>query len=356
VEILLAAAVDIRTSDAPFLLAAALGRLGHRVSLLPVDSDLPRGAEAGLRQGGYDDALYRHSFQRHTRRLAAHLKPDVLLIYGSNWAISPKTLTYCQSQLGMVVSLWEVNQRIFNGTNRDQVRSLPIYDHIFCLDSYYVPAYRASGLRCVEHLCAAADPEEHRRYKVTADEELRYTADLSFIGTHHPNREIALATLAPVVPKVRIYGYRWGDAKPPVSDWVEAEPAYGRKKAVIYALSRLSFHTRGPHMIDGENFRVFEVASCGGVTVASPTPDLEKCFRVGEEVLVYRSLDELPRVVSQALSDPDRLSSMGQAAMRRVHAEHTYDIRAATIIDHLEGCSHRAARASARGRRSTQSP
>lgn len=336
-QILLVAATGIRTSDAPFLLADALRRSGASVEFLPVDDGLPALAYVGWSRRRHRDGVYRTWFQTRVRGLARRLRPDLVLIYGSNWSLDPETIEYLRRRIGCQVVLWEVNQRLFGDS---QARCLPLYDHVFCIDSYYVPVLRSGGLTCAEYLAAAADPREHRPLTLSAEELERHRADLAFVGSYHPRRAEILAGFGDANLRIRIYGRGWEQAGSPVAGWVSDEPVYGRKKSVLYCASRLSFHERGPHMISGENFRVFEVGACAGVTVARPNPGLLSCFEPDEEVLVYEDPAELPGLAEGWLKDPVGLEEIGRAARRRVLAEHTYDHRARAICEHVAAARH----------------
>jgi spore maturation protein CgeB len=325
---------SVQTSDAPFLLNEAFRRAGHDASLLPVDDDLGPLATAGWRINGATDAVYRAAFQRRVRRIATEEHSDAVIVYGSNWSLDPDTIGHLRFRLGTQVALWEINQLIFRGI---QAQTMPMFDHVFCLDSYYVPMLRAGGLNCVEHLCAAADPSEHRPMSLTDQESEKYTADVSFVGSYYPARAEHLKLLHQSGLSVRIYGKGWERAGSPVVDWVSPEPVYGRKKTVIYSASRMVFHERGPHMLNGENFRIFEAGACQSVGLCRPSQDLLQCFEANEEVLLYDSPDDLPKVATWWIQRPEALAGAAEAARRRVLAEHTYDHRAAIIIDHLAG-------------------
>jgi hypothetical protein len=337
-HLLIVAATNLRTSDGPFLLTQALERQGHRVSLVALDDELGRFADLAYRVGGFDDPVYRAVFQRRIRRRARRIGPDGVLVYGSNWALEPETIQFLRRKLGLVVSLWEMNHMIFNNS---QFECLPFYDHVFCLDSYYVPFVRSQNCGCVEHLCAAADAEEHRSLALSDDEQEAYSADVSFVGTHHPERAEVIAALEGVTERVRIYGYRWAQAPQQLAKWVQAEPVYGRKKTVIYGASRLSLHVRGPHMFHGENFRPFEVAACGGAILARYSPDLELCFDLKSEVVLFTEPTDLRTTLAHYLGHPDELAQVAESGRQRVLAEHTYGHRAAAIIEHFQQCTHR---------------
>jgi spore maturation protein CgeB len=337
VRLLIISATGLQTSDAPFLLVEAFRRAGHQTMLLPVDADLGPLATAGWRLRGPDDSVYRAAFQRRARKTAAAERPDAVVIYGSNFSLDPDTVRYLKFRIGAQVVLWEINQRIFGGY---QARCMPIYDHVFCLDSYFVPVLRAGGLRCVEHLCAAADPREHRPVDLTAEESERYGCDVSFVGSYHSQRADCMTRLHGSGLSVRIYGKGWERAGGEVADWVSTEPVYGRKKSVVYSASRVVFHERGPHMLHGENFRVFEAGACGTPTLARPSPDLLQCFEPNDEVLLFDRPEEVAKVAAWWMQHPAALGSAAEAARRRVLAEHTYDHRAAVIAEHLAGGRH----------------
>ena len=331
-RILLLAATDVRTSDAPFLLARALERRGAEVRLVPADGELPFLAGVGLTRGGFGDGVYRAGFQRHLLRLARRWPADAALVYGSNWAIDPSTIRRLREQFGCQVALWEVNQRLWRG---HQASSVPLYDHVFALDSHFVPVFESSGVRCVEHLCACADPDEHQPAELTPREREWYEADVSFVGTQHPDRVKMLDQLTGW--DLRVYGVGWDGVEESLKRCVRREPVYGLKKTKVYSASRVSINVHGPHMVSGENFRVFEVAACGGVSFSTFKPDLVKCFEPGTEVVVFDDADDLSEKLRHYLSHPDELEAIRLAGRRRVLAEHTYDHRAAVIMRHLRG-------------------
>ena len=331
-RILLIAATRLRTSDVAFLLGRALGRQQAEVRILPTDAGLPFLVDVGWARGGYGDGVYRAGFQRHVLQAAREWRADAVLLYGSNWSIDPSTVRALRDRLGCQVAIWEVNQRLWQG---HQASSVPLYDHVFALDSHFVPVLRASGVRCVEHLSACADPEEHRPVELTAEERDAYSADVSFVGTQHPDRVKMLDQLTEW--DLRVYGVGWDGVEESLKRCVRAEPVYGLKKTKVYSASRVSINVHGPHMVAGENFRVFEVAACGGASFSTFKPDLVRCFEPDVEVVVFDDADDLREKLRHYLSNPDELDAIRDAGRRRVLAEHTYDHRAAVITRHLRG-------------------
>jgi spore maturation protein CgeB len=327
VRALVVAATDPRTSDAALLLAAAFTRAGCTTELVAYDEGLSAVAEIARRRGGLTDPLYLSSFNHHLLDRARNFRPEVVILYGSNWAVLPRTIDRLHSG-GASVVLWEINQAL---RFAHQVESLPRYDHVFSLDSYVVPVLEIQGARRVDHLPACADPDEHAPIDLTDPDRVRYGSDVCFIGSNRLGREEMLLAVAD--HELAVYGVGWDDVPAELAACVRSEPVYGLKKTMIYAASKISLNVHGPHMLNGENFRVFEVAACGGLSCSTFKPDLVNALTPDHEVIVFDGADDLRKRVGHLLAHPDELAEIAAAGRRRVLAEHTYDHRAATILD-----------------------
>jgi spore maturation protein CgeB len=318
--------VGVRSSDAGLLIAAAMERAGNVVDVVAVDQQLPLVAAVGYDLRGTDDPLYRRAMARHVEaRVRAH-DAEGVLVYGSNWALSARTLRRFRDQ-GRRVALWEVNNRLWSGA---QASALGSFDAVFVLDSALVPVLRAAGLRQVDHLPACADPAVHRPLELTSAEQDRFGADISFIGTAHPDRIKLLAGLTDL--RLRIYGVGWETAEVALARLVRTEPVYGRRKTAVYSASLTTVNVRGPHMLAGENFRVYEAALSGCVSLSQPGVDLSAALWPGEEVVVFDHPDDLEPALRSLLADPTRRAGMAAAARARVLAHHTYDHRAEPLL------------------------
>jgi spore maturation protein CgeB len=329
VRILLLTNVGVRTSDAGLLLGRALARCSADVEVIPFDERLPLLAKLGLDGQAYEDGFYRWAYSRRVLARARRTGADLVLVYGSNWGLLPGAIEELQRR-GTRVALWEVNQRLWQG---HQARCVPLYDHIFVLDSGLLPVLRAGGIRRVEHLCACADPEEHKPIARSPDDD-GYAADLCFVGTPHPDRVALLHALRG--HDLRIYGAGWAGTDAALAGRVSDEPVYGHKKTKIYSRSLISLNIHGPHMINGENFRVFEVAACGGVSFSLAKPDLTRCLEPGREVVLFKGGNDLRALVDEYLAQPAVLATIAAAGRERVLSAHTYDHRARSILDALE--------------------
>jgi spore maturation protein CgeB len=105
---------------------------------------------------------------------------------------------------------------------------------------------------------------------------------------------------------------------------VAGGPVYGRDKLCVYAGSTLSLNPHHPmNDINGVNTRTFELAAAGACQVTDFKDDLTTLFKPGEEIVIYRDLGELRRLLDHYLARPDEARAIGANARRRALAEHT---------------------------------
>jgi spore maturation protein CgeB len=332
-KILLCGGTSADTGDAPLLLKRALEKEGCQVHLMSINEERTWMAEVLLAGGFRTHAGVIAHVIAHLNlqliKMAREYQPDVVFLYGSNVFASPITIRTLQTKLGCQVVLWEVNNRIFGGI---QAECVPLYDAIFTLDSYLIPILRVMGGHQISHLCACMDPQEHFLTALSEPDRGRFETDICFMGSPYPNRVEILNQLTGY--KLKIYGSKWRNY-PALNRFISDEPVMDITKLKIFSGARVSLNIHGEHMINGENFRVFEVAACGGVSFSSPKPDLLRCFEPGAEVVIFEDIDDLHRKLDHYLARPDQLQEIGQAARKRVLAEHTYSHRAQIILSHL---------------------
>jgi spore maturation protein CgeB len=59
---------------------------------------------------------------------------------------------------------------------------------------------------------------------------------------------------------------------------------------------------------------------------------MEKVFKVNEEIICFKTIEELKRLIQYYLKHTDERAQIAEAAFHRVKKEHTYDIRAKQIL------------------------
>jgi spore maturation protein CgeB len=131
----------------------------------------------------------------------------------------------------------------------------------------------------------------------------------------------------------------WGDAdwegRPPDPRHWHAHPAvWGFEMYRGLARSRivLNHHldAAGPY---ANNLRLYEATGVGSLLLTDFKENLASLFVIGEEVITYTDTADCATQVRALLADEDRRAGVARAGQQRVLRDHTYDHRAAALLD-----------------------
>jgi spore maturation protein CgeB len=204
-------------------------------------------------------------------------------------------------------------------------------------------AYRDLGARECVPIYNALDPSTH--FPVGPDP--RFEARLGFLGNRLPDREERVEEFflraASKLPSHRMLlgGSGWQDKATPPNVHVLGHVytadhnAFNCTPLAVLNISRASMARYG----FSPATRVFEAAGAGACLITDDWEGVDTFFEPGSELLVARSGDEVAAHV-EALR-PETGRKIGQAALQRVRAEHTYAHRAAQLDALLQGRSER---------------
>jgi spore maturation protein CgeB len=81
--------------------------------------------------------------------------------------------------------------------------------------------------------------------------------------------------------------------------------------------------------------RPFELAMMGACIISNPCEGMETWFEPEKEIIQVASADEAIDRYRHLLAHPAQRRAIGEAARRRALAEHTYERRAAELLDLL---------------------
>jgi spore maturation protein CgeB len=196
-----------------------------------------------------------------------------------------------------------------------------------------VSAYRGFGARDCVPVYNALDPSTHH----PVPPEDQFAADLTFLGNRLPDREqrveaffLAAAAQRPQ-ERFLLGGSGWDD-KPCPANVVKL----GHVPTVVH--NALNVSARAVLNISRDSMasvgfspatRVFEAAGAGACLLTDAWEGIELFLTPDKEVLVVRDGADVAEVVGTLT--PARASEIGQAALRRVLAEHTYEGRATAL-------------------------
>ncbi len=196
-----------------------------------------------------------------------------------------------------------------------------------------VEAYQALGARRCVPVYNGLDPATH--FPVAADPA--YAADLGFLANRLPDREARVETffLAPAaaLPDRRFLlgGNGWAD-KPMTTNVTRighvptaAHNALNCSALAVLNVARDSMAAVG----FSPATRVFEAAGAGACLITDAWEGIELFLEPGREILVARDGQDV--AAHLAALTPARARAIGQAAMARCLAQHTYAQRAAEV-------------------------
>jgi spore maturation protein CgeB len=197
-------------------------------------------------------------------------------------------------------------------------------------------AYRALGARDCIPVYNALDPDTH--FPTAPD--AHFEADLGFLGNRLPDREARverffLDPASRMPDKTFLLGGSGWDDKPKPANirYASHVPtknhnAFNVTPTAVLNISREDMARTG----FSPATRVFEAAGAGACIITDAWEGIELFLKPGEEILVARDGQDVVDIVSAL--DRHAARAIGDRALTRVLAEHTYDHRA-IIVDQI---------------------
>lgn len=84
---------------------------------------------------------------------------------------------------------------------------------------------------------------------------------------------------------------------------------------------------------DDINYRTFETCGCDTFLITNYTNNLEKLFKIGEEIETYDSMDNLNEKIQYYLDNESKRVEIQKAGYKRAKKDHTYFERAKILVD-----------------------
>jgi spore maturation protein CgeB len=219
---------------------------------------------------------------------------------------------------------------------------IPCYDMVFTYGGGQpvIDRYLALGARSCTPIYNALDPETHHPEPPRPE----LACDLAFLGNRLPDREARVeefffgAVEALPQRSFLLGGNGWEERAADLGNlrYLGHVPpgdhnALNCSALAVLNVSRESMASNGWSPAT----RIFEAAGAGACLITDAWQGLEAFLTPGEEVLVARDGSEVAELLNGL--DPERARAIGEAALERVLAEHTYDRRAEQVEAILAG-------------------
>ncbi len=265
--------------------------------------------------------------------LAGLFKPDAVLLFcGDNIAL--ETLETLRRELKAVTACWMLDTLLFPYRFKLMRELAAGYDYVFLIDSLEVLKKVEINFNHVQTLPAGCQPSVHKKLNLTERELSIYGSDVAFVGTVTPEREKLLERLMEF--DLKIWG-RWQSSSSSLKKCYCRKDVYAEETVKIYNASKiiLDIHSLldARREIYNVTPRVFEVPASGGFLLANSSLQIGEFYRLGDEMVVYNGIDDLPKLIRYYLSHEQERNLIAQKACLRAYAEHTYQKRLEIILN-----------------------
>ena len=295
--------------------------LGHDVRLFAYRRDNP------LYKNTPTKAPYQRWILQCLERTCLAWRPEVVLVLKGG-PVTPALVQRVKARLDALF----VNVFPDNPLWMIPFECIAAYDIFFTKERYALRTLQSVGLRNLHYLPSYCVPAVHHPVTLTPDEARRFGAAVSLVGSRYDYREHLVRELAD--RPLRLWGSGWSRTRDPaVRALVAGGPVSGRDKLCVYSGSTLSLNPHHPiNDIVGVNTRTFELAGAAACQLVDFKEDLVTLFKPEEEIVIYRDVGELRRLLDHYLARPDEARAIGDNARRRALAEHTLRHRVEAML------------------------
>ncbi len=326
----------------------ALARRGHRITFYEPDAydrqkhrDIPDPDWARV-------FVYKPTEEGAWQALTEGAKADVI-VKASGVGIFDEFLEAAVPQIKRADAIsiyWDVDAPAtlarIGADPEDPMRKLiPEYDLVLTYGGGrpVVDAFRQLGARECIPVYNAVDPGTHH----LVEPDPRFRADLGFLGNRLPDREERVEAFfldaAALRPEMHFLlgGNGWQD-KPLPGNVESLGHVYTRDHNAFNCTPRAVLNISRESMAENgwsPATRVFEAAGAGACLISDWWLGIEDFLEPEEEVLVAHGAQDVAAHLDRLT--PERARTLGEAARRRVLAEHTYARRAEQVESILEG-------------------
>ena len=217
------------------------------------------------------------------------------------------------------------------------MEALHEYDYIYLIDSYVEDRIKALGFKNVKAIFPFAVCEDYLSPIEKSDtRSYTYKYELSLIGSIYPYRNYLLNNLGKF--KIKIWGGgTWGIEFPKkiaLLDQHIGKRAWGEQKKNIFKNTKININTIQPiELINGVNSRLFQIAASRSFQLCQYSNDLEKVFNIENEIISFKSKEELIDKIKYYLSRDVLREEIAKRSYERFLKDHTAEKRIMSILN-----------------------
>jgi spore maturation protein CgeB len=320
----------------------ALHALGHRVTFYEPDA-YERQQHRDIEDPEWCEVVVYEATEAGALRALESARDATVLVKASGVGVCDQLLEQAilqTKQPGNLIIFWDVDapatlDRLENNSDDPFRPLIPEYDLVLTYGGggAVVRAYQNLGAAQCVPIYNALDPAVH--YNVAPDP--RFSADLSFLGNRLPDREARVeeffvrAAAEAASMTFLLGGSGWHDKLLPGNAryighlYTDAHNAFNSTPRAVLNISRESMARYG----FSPATRVFEAAGARACVITDDWKGIENFLTPEEEILIACSGAEVAEHLHNL--DQKRAAQIGEAAFRRIMAEHTYAHRSQQV-------------------------
>lgn len=209
--------------------------------------------------------------------------------------------------------------------------ALRTYDRVYAVDGSWLVNLRYWTPSPVAELPCGVDPTAYRPLALPASK-----SGIAFVGSSYGRLAVGLVRqdlLRPLIGLgLRVYGDPGWRTVPGFEASYAGGPIRTDEANRVYNEAAAVVNVHHTQWRSGTSLRTFAIAAAGGFQVIDWRPGLDRLFSTGEEIVVYRSAEELVGLVAEYLDDVPARERIARAGRERVLREHTYAHRIRRIL------------------------
>lgn len=265
--------------------------------------------------------------------------PEILLIYKGTH-VEPETIEQLRRK-GVWCYNYFPDSSFFTHGER-LIQTLQECDCIFYTKPNHETYLVALGAREGHFVRHGYDPQLHRIRPVDERKRQELGHDVLVIGTHNAHKESILTALADRCPDLDlgVWGNLWEEncQSPTVRGTIRGSALEGELyvdaiRSARINLALMSGPVQGAPGGDETSTRTFEIPACGGFMIHERSPELDRLFVEGEEVVGFETAEELVTEIQRYLEDDEGRARIARAGHERCVPAYSYDERMRDLIE-----------------------
>lgn len=259
-------------------------------------------------------------------------RPDVIVVMKGDF-LNVSTLQQLKEKTN--AQLWNIypDHPLASLKNRVMkfIPALQSYDLVWTFSETLIPIFYQIGAQQVKSIPFGFDPSVH--FPIENTENI-YKSDIAYLGSWGPFQEKWLKNFDGY--NLKIYGGGWKHSKKTsklYKCWMNGlGNGEDMKKAI--AGSKMVFNLIRAEHCALHSMKTFELAACGGCVISNRTPEQEKYFTDGKDIIFFDNKEELLNKINYYFKHEEERDKIIKNALETIK-QHSYSNRVEVFLKEL---------------------